>query len=215
MLDLHGHRIRARGPATRDRIEKRGVRSQLVGGHAERKGDARRDDPRLQPEIPASNAGETGFFTLRILVGEKNKRLVFFDWAAERETALRARVGLFHRIEIAGDRIDLTRKGITRLKGLVTEVPEGVSVKIVGATLAHDVDDAATGAAVFSVVVAQNELKLLYALLREGRANGVDGVVDGIRPVNAYRGSTRARTADAQAAVRSRANGRRHVTSGL
>jgi len=60
-------------------------------------------------------------------------------------------------------------------------------VKFVGAALAYDVDDAAAGAAVLGVVVAQNELKLLYALLREGRANGVDGVVDGIRTVNTDR----------------------------
>ncbi len=153
---------------------------------------------------------------MRILVGEKNKRLVLLEGAAKGEAALRARVGLLDRIEIAGDRIDLTRKGVAGLKGLVAEVPEGVAVKFVGATLADDVDDTAAGAAVLRVVVAQNELKLLYALLREGRANGVDGVVDGIRAINTDRGSTAgARTADTQAAVRSGADGRGHVAGGL
>ncbi len=58
-------------------------------------------------------------------------------------------------------------------------------------------------------------LKLLYALLREGRANGVDGVVDGVCTVDTDGGSTGACAADAQAAVRSGADGGRHVARGL
>src|SRR5258708_545155 len=102
-----------------------------------------------------------------------------------------------------------------RLKGSGAKKSVGVAGNFVGPAFSGFVGTTAAGAAVLGVVVAQNELKLLYALLRESRANGVDGVVDGIRAVNTDHGSTGACAADAQAAVRSGADGGRNVASGL
>ena len=176
-------------------------------------GRRKRHSPHI--EIVLADARETGLFALRVFVREEDKSFVLLDRAAEREAALCSRVGLLNGIQRSGYRIDLAGKGIARLKGLVAEVPEGVSMKFVGAALAHDVDDAPAGAAVLGVVIAQNELKLLDALLREGRANGVDGVIDGIRAVNAHHGSTGSRPTDAQTAIRRGADGGRNVSRGL
>ena len=88
-------------------------------------------------------------------------------------------------------------------------------MEFIPSALADDVDNTTAGAPILGVVVAENELKLLYALLREGRANGVDGVVDGIRTVNTDRSPSGSRAANAQSAVRSRTDGRGHVACGL
>ncbi len=127
---------------------------------------------RHHTEFVDADAGKTGLLALCVFVGEKSKGLVFLERAAEGQAALRARVGLLDRVEIASDRVDLPRKGVASLESLIAKVPKGVTVKFVGAALADDVNDTAAGAAVLGVVVAQNELKLLYALLRESRANG-------------------------------------------
>ena len=132
------------------------VKGQLVGCHTKRKGDAGRDDTCLQAEIAEANAGETGFFTLRILVGEKSKRLVFFERAAESEAALRACIRLFDGIESARYRINLAGKGIARLKCLVSEIAKSIAVEFVSATLGDNIDHTTTRAPVLGIVVAQN-----------------------------------------------------------
>ncbi len=88
-------------------------------------------------------------------------------------------------------------------------------MKFIAAAFGDNIDHAAGGAAVFRVVVAQNELKLLHAFLRNRRANAVDGVVPGVRAVHADHVPACACTPDAQAAVGRRTDGGRDVARGL
>ncbi len=151
----------------------------------------------MHAEIVNADAGESGLFALRVFVRPKKESLVFFERAAKSESALRARVRLLDGIQRSSYRIDLAGKRVACLERFIAQKAENVTVKVITAAFAHDVDDAAAGAAVFGVVVAQNELKFLDALLRERRANGVDGVVDGVCAVNTDRGPTRARPPNA------------------
>src|SRR5262249_40448965 len=78
-----------------------------------------------------------------------------------------------------------------------------------------NVDDAAGGAAVLRVVVAEDELKFLHAFLRDRGANAVDGVVDGVGAINTDHVAACTRAADAEAGVGSGTDGGRDVAGGL
>ena len=88
-------------------------------------------------------------------------------------------------------------------------------MKFIASALGHNVDHAARGAPVFRVVVAQDELKFLHAFLGNRGAYAVDGVVHGVRAVNADHGSAGARAADAQSAVGRGTDCGRNVARGL
>src|SRR5882762_7495462 len=109
-----------------------------------------------QAIVPEADAGETAFFALRVFVGEEVKGFVFLERAANREPRLRARVGLLYRIKNAGRRINLTGERVSRLEGFITEIAKDIAVDLVGAALGDDVDHAASGAAVFRVVIAED-----------------------------------------------------------
>ena len=175
----------------------------------------RRKRYRHHAEIVDADAGEAGFLALRVLVRKEVEGLVFFERAAECESALRACVGLLDRIEIAGGGVDLSGKGVARLKSLVAQKTKDVAVKLVAAVLGDDVDYPAGGAAVLGVVVAEDELEFLDALLRDGGADTVDGVVSGIGAVYADHVSTSARSANIESAIGGRADGGRDVAGGL
>src|SRR5262249_41428233 len=68
---------------------------------------------------------------------------------------------------------------------------------------------------VFRIVVAEDELKLLHAFLRNGGANTVDGVVDSVGAIYADHVGTGASAVDVEAGIRCGANGGRDVASGL
>src|SRR6202008_1574270 len=99
-------------------------------------------------------------------------------------------------------------------KSLVAEIAKGVAVKFIASALCYDVDDAAGGAAVFRVVVAQDELKLLHALLGNRRADPVNGVVDGVGAVHADHIAAGPRAGDAQPTVGRRADRGGYVARG-
>src|SRR4029077_9198200 len=163
-----------------------------------------RKSDRNEAEIIDSDAGEAALFALRVFVGEEIKSFVFLERSAKSESGLRARVCLFHRIENSGDGIDLTREAVACLKGLIAEIAEEVAVNFVGAAFGDDVNDAARGAAIFRVVIAEDELEFLDGFLRNGRADAVDGIVNRVGAIDADHVGAGARAVDVEAAVGSR-----------
>jgi len=65
-----------------------------------------------------------------------------------------------------------------------------------------DVDDAAGWRGRIPRVVAEDQLEFLDSFLGNGGADAVDGVIDGVGAVDADHVGARARTTDAQAAIR-------------
>src|SRR5262249_2569517 len=158
---------------------------------------------------------EPSLFALGVFVREKVKRFVFLNWAAERKARLRARVPLLDRNKGTGRGVHLTRKRIARLKSLVAEKAEGITVKIVAAAFGEHAHDAARRAAILRVVVAENELEFLDRFLRNRRANAVHRVVHRVSAVNADHVRTRASPVYVEAAVWSRADGGGNVARRL
>jgi len=206
---------------TSDRVDDSVVSGKLVGSHAERDGRERcrvGDAGHItggEAEITLADAGEAGLFALRVFIGEKVKGLVLPDGAAKRRSGLHASVSLLGGDEIACGGIDLTGEWVACLEGFVAKIAENVAVKIIAAAFSDDIDDTTGRAAVLSVIVAENQLKFLHALLGNGGADAVDGIVHSVRAINADHVGARAGPADAQTAIRSGADGVGVVTQGL
>src|SRR5205807_6572088 len=171
------------------------VRSQLHGEPA----GGRRQSHRNHTEIADANAGEPRFLTLRVFVRKETEGLVFPERTAERQAALRARVGLLDGVQRAGHGIHLSGTSVARLKRFVAEITEGVAMEFVATALGYDIDHTAGGAAILRVVVTEDELKFLHAFLGNRGADAVDGVVAGVRTVDADHVAASARAANAQA----------------
>ncbi len=146
---------------------------------------------------------------------KKVEGLVFYNRTAQGQAGLHARECLLGGDQFAGGRIDLSRKCIAGLKRFVAEIAEDIAVDIVATALGDDIDNAAGGAAVFGVVIAEDQLKFLHRFLGYRSADSIDGVVHRIGAVNADHVGARALAADIQAAGGRGADGRSHVTSRL
>ena len=86
-------------------------------------------------------------------------------------------------------------------------------MKFVAAALRNDVNHATSGAPVFRVVIAEDQLKFLNGFLRDSGTNAVDRVVHGVGAVHRHAIRTSAGATHIQAAIRGGTDRRRDVSS--
>ncbi len=111
---------------------------------------------------------------VRALVRKKPVGAIVLDRAARSEAVLRARVC----------RLIYVAEGVGGLDVAVAQVSVGAAMKLVGPGLGNNVDHAAGRLSIFRGVPVGKNLELLHGILRDGRANTVGGVVDGVGAIN-------------------------------
>ena len=143
--------------------------------------------------------------TVGSFIGEEPVSPVLLDGAAHGDSVLGASV--VRLIDVA--------EGIGRLDVAVAQISEGAAMELVGAGFGDDVDHPAGGLAVFRRIAIGEDLELLHGVLRNGGANAVDGIVDGVGAVNVDQVAATALTADVQAGSGSGADTGRGVAREL